>query len=115
MAQQQAKLERQMKKNNDMMKALKVTMESQALLNNTITRPLCTNAFEGLEMESDDDDDDGDDDNNAEDVMDSAVDDDLTTLNLTIVLIVVLVVLPSPTLSLQSVRKYPTPLPTTTP
>ena len=80
MAEQQAELKRQMKANNDMMKVLIVTINSQALINNAKNnRSMSSNPFEGLEMHSDNDKDDAD--NNMDDAMDEAVDNDQVTNN----------------------------------
>ena len=75
MAMQQEEIKCQMKTNNDMMKVLKVTMNSQALINNAQNaRSLSSNPFEGLEMHSNDEEENVD--NNTADDMDEAVDDD---------------------------------------
>ena len=69
-----------MKNNNDMMHAMKVTMQAQAITSGTASNIECMNHFSNLEVDSEDDEDNANDENPG-DEMDGAVDepDDITS------------------------------------
>ena len=79
-AKQQAKMDKQMKNNNDMMHAMKVTMQAQAIASGTASNIECMNHFSNLAVDSEDDEDNVDDENPGDD-FDGAVDepDDITS------------------------------------
>mmetsp|Transcript_4368 Transcript_4368/g.6383 ORF Transcript_4368/g.6383 Transcript_4368/m.6383 type:complete len:189 (+) Transcript_4368:1280-1846(+) len=86
MVEQQRKMDRQIAKNNAMMKVLKVMMQSQALVNITAGQSRALNPFDLLEMDSDTDEShkNAKDHMDAEDQMDGQFDEPeppLTTNN----------------------------------